>query len=146
MGFHVLKQNKQEAILSTDGKTPMIRIIQPSHVVPKSERTTGLYHFALLLPSRADLSRFLQHLLTNKHRFGAADHIVSEAIYIDDPDGNGIEIYSDRPSKDWEWLHNGVAMATEPLHVDDLLQLTNIRWNGIPKGTIIGHIHLHVKE
>src|SRR5690625_246408 len=121
IGLKILSRNKQEAILSADEKAPILRLVQPTDVTAKRRGTTGLYHFALLLPSRTDLSRFLNHLLKNNFKFGAADHIVSEAIYINDPDGNGIEIYADRSSTDWTWALNEVKMTTDPLNVDELL-------------------------
>src|SRR5690625_3179024 len=87
IGLKILFRNKQEAILSADEKAPSLRLIQPTHVTAKRRRITGLYHFDLLFPSRTDLSRFLNHLLKYHFKFGAADHIVSEAIYINAPDG-----------------------------------------------------------
>jgi len=146
MGLKILTQHNNEVLLSADEKTPILRLIQPSNVKRKQRRTTGLYHFALLLPSRTDLAMFLKHLQTNNYTYGAADHLVSEAIYLDDPDGNGIEVYADRPFEQWTWDLQKVEMATEPLHVDELLNLTDHSWNGMPRKTVMGHIHLHVQE
>ncbi len=146
IGLQVLKKNDRQAVLTTDGKTPLLTLEQPADVIPKEGRTTGLYHFALLLPSRADLSIFLRHLLQTKYPFGAADHEVSEALYITDPDGNGIEVYSDRPSTDWRWADGEVAMGTDPLDGNDLLNESNGEWSKLPAGTLMGHIHLHVAD
>ncbi|MCP1493597.1 catechol 2,3-dioxygenase [Peribacillus frigoritolerans] len=146
IGLQVLKKTDRQAVLTTDGETPLLTLEQPADVIPKEGRTTGLYHFALLLPTRADLSIFLRHLLQTKYPFGAADHEVSEALYITDPDGNGIEVYSDRPSTDWRWASGEVAMGTDPLDGNDLLEESDGEWSKLPAGTLMGHIHLHVAD
>ncbi|MEW5594471.1 VOC family protein [Peribacillus frigoritolerans] len=146
IGLQVLKKTGRKAVLTTDGKTPLLTLEQPADVIPKEGRTTGLYHFALLLPTRADLSIFLRHLLQTKYPFGAADHEVSEALYITDPDGNGIEVYSDRPYTDWRWAGGEVAMGTDPLDGNDLLRESDGEWSKLPAGTLMGHIHLHVAD
>ena len=105
----------------------------------------GLYHFAILLPDRASLGRFLTHLSSAGARVGMADHFVSEALYLWDPDGLGIEVYADRPRH--EWRHNGreIVMTTENLDVQDLAAAGGrVPWNGMPPGTRVGHVHLHV--
>lgn len=146
IGLQLLKKTDRKAVLTTDGKTPLLTLEQPADVIPKEGRTTGLYHFALLLPTRADLSIFLRHLLQIEYRFGASDHDVSEALYITDPDGNGIEVYWDRPSSDWKWSNGEVAMGTDPLDGNSLLAESDAEWNGLPAGTLMGHIHLHVAD
>ncbi|MFB6800276.1 VOC family protein [Peribacillus butanolivorans] len=146
IGLQLLKKTDRKAVLTTDGKTPLLTLEQPADVIPKEGRTTGLYHFALLLPTRADLSIFLRHLLQTEYRFGASDHDVSEALYITDPDGNGIEVYWDRPSSDWKWSNGEVAMGTDPLDGNSLLAESDAEWNGLPAGTLMGHIHLHVAD
>lgn len=146
IGFQVLEQTDRKAVLTTDGKRPLVTLEQPVDVLPKTGRTAGLYHYAILLPTRADLSVFLRHLLETRTRFGASDHYVSEALYIDDPDGNGIEIYRDRPADEWTWKGDLVEMATEPLDGDGILAESNAEWTGLPAGTIMGHIHLHVSD
>lgn len=106
----------------------------------------GLYHFALLVPTRPDLARVLVHLAQSGVELGASDHLVSEALYLNDPDGHGIEIYADRPRSQWP-LHNGqIQMATKALHVDSLVAEVerDPTWAGLPAGTIMGHIHLQV--
>jgi catechol 2,3-dioxygenase len=90
IGFQVLEKAERKAVLTTDGKTPLLTLEQPEDVAAKTERTSGLYHFAILLPSRADLSVFLRHVVSTGYPLGAADHYVSEALYLNDPDGNGI--------------------------------------------------------
>ncbi|WP_249871482.1 VOC family protein [Oceanobacillus saliphilus] len=147
MGFKVLSQEESKAVMTADGKTPILTLKQPENVLPKAERTTGLYHFAILLPSRKDLATFLKHIIqaTNgQMRLGASDHYVSEALYFDDPDGNGIEVAHDRDSSEWNWSDNQVSMATEALDGDGLLAEAEDNWKGMPEDTVMGHIHLHV--
>ncbi|MBB2479638.1 VOC family protein [Bacillus sp. APMAM] len=148
IGFKVLDQTATTAKLSADGKTVLISLEQPENVIPKQPRTTGLYHFALLLPTRADLGKILLHFIQIGYPLqGASDHLVSEALYLADPDGNGIEIYTDRPSSTWDWKNNEVIMSTEPLDAQSLLkEAQGQSWNALPSGTVMGHIHLHVSE
>lgn len=146
IGFQLLEKTESEAVLTADGKTPLLTLTVPNNVLPKEERTTGLYHFAILLPTKADLGDFLNHVLANNIQIGAADHLVSEALYLNDPDGNGIEVYHDRPSSEWNWQGGEVAMATDPLDGNGLLAAGKGKWTGLPNRTVIGHIHLHVDD
>ncbi|OES46681.1 VOC family protein [Domibacillus iocasae] len=146
IGLKILNESKQQAVLTANGKTALVTLEQPDGVMPKQGRTAGLYHFAILLPERKDLAAFLRHLLQTGQRFGAADHYVSEAIYIDDPDGNGIEIYRDRPSSEWTWNDGLVDMATVQLDGDSILSESEEEFTGLPAGTVMGHIHLHVSN
>jgi len=113
-------------------------------------RTTGLYHFAILVPTRPDLAHVLHHIAATETPVrGFADHLVSEAIYLPDPDGNGIEIYRDRPRSEWPVENGQIAMATDPLDLDDLISTLEGRspeFPGLPARTIIGHMHLHVRD
>jgi catechol 2,3-dioxygenase len=147
IGFQVLKQEGNKATLTTDGATPLLVLEENVNAVPKPPRTTGLYHFAILVPDRASLARSLLHLLQTGYPLqGASDHQFSEAVYLADPDGNGIEIYADRPKEEWEKTESGEYKGvTEPLDVNGLLaEVGNTLWSGLPSGTRIGHIHLHV--
>ncbi|MXQ55221.1 VOC family protein [Shimazuella alba] len=148
IGFKILEQSKKSVTLTTDGKTSMLSIEQPENIIPKRSRTTGLYHFALLVPTRADLGKILKHFIQIGYPLqGASDHLVSEALYLADPDGNGIEIYSDRDPSTWVWNNDEVEMATLPLDAESLLKEGQAdEWNGLPAGTVMGHIHLHVSE
>jgi len=146
IGFQLLKKTNRKAILTTDGKTPLVTLEQPVDVIPKAEHMTGMYHFAILLPTRADLSVFLQHMVQTGYPLGAGDHYVSEALYITDPDGNGIEVYRDRPSSEWKWNNGLVEMATEQLDARGILAESDAQWHGLPASTIMGHLHLHVSE
>ena len=113
-------------------------------------RTSGLYHFAILLPSRADLARLLKEFEKRQVRLqGFSDHLVSEAIYLADPDGNGIEVYRDRPRSAWPFREGQLGMATEPLDLASLLEEVHgdeMPWTTLPEDSKIGHIHLHVAD
>ena len=114
--------------------------------VPRRGRL-GLYHFAVLLPARAALGRFLRHLGEIGVHPGMSDHLVSEAIYLTDPDGLGIEVYADRPRSAWRHEGRQLLMAVDPLDVEDLLRAGGSeRWSGMPAGTTMGHVHLFVGD
>jgi catechol 2,3-dioxygenase len=105
----------------------------------------GLYHFAILLPDRPSLGRFAAHLGTLGERVGMADHLVSEALYLWDPDNLGIEVYADRPRETWRRRGGELAMTTDPLDLDHLIASgAGGTWDGAPPGTMMGHVHLHV--
>lgn len=145
IGLKVLTQTGHTAALTADGKSALVTLEQPADVVAKPQRTTGLYHFALLLPSREDLAQIVLHFAALGIPLGSADHLVSEALYLNDPDGNGIEIYRDREPSEWDWRNEEVNMTTDPLDFRGLLAgVEQQPWQGLPAGTIMGHIHLHV--
>lgn len=132
----------------------LLELVGDSAASPRNPRHTGLYHYAILVPTRRDLAVALVRLIQGGWRLsGASDHLVSEALYLDDPDGNGIEIYRDRPRSDWRHESGGtIAMATLPLDLDSLLE--ELRSAPIdpdadalmPPGTRIGHMHLQVAD
>jgi catechol 2,3-dioxygenase len=106
-----------------------------------------LYHFAILLPDRASLGRLISHLATIGVYAGMSDHFVSEAIYLQDPDGLGIEVYADRPRSEWRSTDRQLAMTTNPLDVADVVRAGgDAPWTGAPAGTVIGHVHLYVRD
>ncbi|HWI48017.1 MAG TPA: VOC family protein [Rummeliibacillus sp.] len=144
IGFQILQQTADHVTFTTDGKTSILSIIQPEGAYQSPQKTTGLYHFAILLPSRKDLANIVKHFQNNGIYFGASDHDVSEALYLRDPDNNGIEIYADRVPEEWTWNGDQVFMKTEPLDFKDLMQSEQGEWNGLPANTVMGHIHLHV--
>jgi catechol 2,3-dioxygenase len=110
-------------------------------------RHSGLYHFAILTPSREALGRSLRNLIdTGTEIQGGADHLVSEALYLADPDGNGIEIYRDRPRSTWQYEDGHVNMATDPLDYHSILEDADGDWHGLEPGTRLGHMHLHVAD
>jgi catechol 2,3-dioxygenase len=107
----------------------------------------GLYHFAILVPDRASLGRFVRHLGELGEYAGSADHAVSEALYLSDPDGLGIEVYVDRPRASWRVEGRQLYMTTERLNVRDLLAAAGpAPWTGMPAGAVMGHVHLHVGD
>lgn len=147
IGFKILEQRADKIYLTADGKTALLSIEQPADIMPSQQKTTGLYHFALLLPTRANLGAILRYFTEINIRIGAGDHLVSEALYLNDPDGNGIEIYSDRPDSEWTWDNDFVAMDTLQIDAQAIMaEGARTEWNGLPAGTVMGHIHLHVSE
>ena len=107
----------------------------------------GLFHFAVLLPDRPSLGRFAAHLSVAGVRPGMADHAVSEALYLTDPDGLGIEVYADRPRSSWTQHRNELVMVTEPLDIADVIAAAKGEaWTQMPEGTVMGHVHLHVGD
>lgn len=148
IGFQVEQIEEKRVALFVGNNKPFL-FLEELESVEKKERTAGLYHFAILVPSRKALGVILKHLVESGYPLqGAADHDVSEAIYLADPDGNGIEIYHDRKAEDWKWdAKNQVEMRTYQMDAEGVLEAgENQAWNGLPDGTILGHIHLHVAE
>ncbi len=150
LGLKIVRQQAQTTWLAAGVAQPFVVLTEQPGARPKPPRTTGLYHYAILMPGRTDLARVLKHLLERRYPLqGAADHLVSEALYLADPDGNGIEIYADRPQEHWPWLDGQLQMATEALDVEGLLAELNgdsDEWNGLRPQTRVGHIHLHVAD
>jgi catechol 2,3-dioxygenase len=149
LGVEVLDQKPGMAALGAQGdRRPLIELheLPGAHPVPRRGRL-GLYHYAILLPDRASLARFVRHLAELGERAGMSDHLVSEAIYLSDPDGLGIEVYADRPRSTWRYDDGQLVMATDPLDVNDLLSVAGSeRWSGLPPGTVMGHVHLFVDD
>lgn len=147
LGFRVLQRSTGKATLAAVTE-PLIELRERPGATPVPRRgRLGLYHYAILLPGRAQLGRLLRHLAELGERAGMSDHLVSEALYLSDPDGLGIEVYADRPRDTWRSNGSELAMATDPLNVEDLLQAAGTeRWSGMPAGTVIGHIHLYVGD
>lgn len=145
IGFKVLQQTDTEAYLTADGQTSLVSLVEVQNAQPLKQGFAGLYHLALLLPSRKDLGNIVQHFVNLNIRLGAADHDVSEALYLNDPDGNGIEIYIDRHESEWTWNQDEqVHMATEQLNFQPILAAADGNWNGLPADTVMGHVHLSV--
>lgn len=146
LGFKTIgRSSGKRALLSANSKV-LIELLQAD--AKQDAQRAGLYHFAILLPERRFLADMLAHLSKNLELVnfdGMADHLVSESIYIRDPDNIGIEIYSDRPRDTWIWKDGYVKMATERLDTKDLLAQAK-DWTVMPEGTTIGHVHLHVKN
>jgi catechol 2,3-dioxygenase len=148
IGLDLLDRSDGTAILGA-GETPLVKLRHLPHAF-RSRNVTGLYHFALLLPSRLDLAETLSHLVHVKTPIsGAADHLFSEALYLTDPDGHGIEIYRDRSPETWYSKEGLLVGDTLPLDVDNLMGELNgsrPKFEGLPAGTVMGHMHLHVSN
>ena len=143
LGFADISSNADSAMLGVDG-TPLVELRSGAKSKMRGRRL-GLYHFAILLPDRPSLGSALEHLVRNGLHPGASDHLVSEALYLNDPDGLGIEIYRDRPRAEWNVAGRQLSMATDPLDFDAVLHAgRDEQWAGMPSGTMIGHVHLHV--
>ncbi len=129
---------------------PLVTIEEVPEATPRPEFSTGLYHVAFLMPSRKELARLLTRLSQERYPLqGFADHGVSEAIYLADPDGNGIELYADRPRDQWSVRRGEIEMYTHPLDLDSLLSTladSEEEWEGIHPETSVGHIHLQVSD
>lgn len=131
------------------GESVLLELVEQPGAQPVARGCTGLYHFALLTPSRAALARVLNHLLATQTPIdGASDHGVSEALYLADPDGHGIEIYRDRPRGEWPFVKGRLGMTTDPLDARGLLAADHgaAPWDGIDPATSMGHVHLHVAD
>ncbi len=150
LGLTILDQETNRLVLSVDNVHPLIVLQEDENVVQKPTHTTGLYHLALLVPNRQDLAYVIEHLLKKDIRFdGASDHLFSEAFYLTDPEGNGIEIYRDRPRDEWSRSENGeLISASNPIDLQGIMSLQdkNRHWLGLPKGTVLGHLHLQVNQ
>jgi catechol 2,3-dioxygenase len=149
LGLFVFGRFPATATLSAVGDdTPLVRLNERRGATPAPHQgLLGLYHFAILLPDRAALGRFVEHLAEIGARAGASDHLVSEALYLRDPDGLGIEVYADRPRSTWRAADRQIVMATEPLDLTSVVAAAKgERWTGMPAGTRMGHVHLHVGD
>jgi catechol 2,3-dioxygenase len=147
VGLRVLSATESSAALGAHGDSSVLVELRERagarRVPPRG--LLGLYHFAILLPDRPALGRFVEHIGKLGARAGTADHAVSESIYLTDPDGLGIEVYADRPRERWRVTESELYITVEPL---DLRSLVNDAagkpWTGMPAGTIVGHVHLYV--
>ncbi|HEX8906916.1 MAG TPA: VOC family protein [Longimicrobiaceae bacterium] len=149
LGFRVLSRDAGRATLAAHGDgTPLVELHERPGAAPVPHRgRLGLYHYAILLPDRAALGRFVTHLGEVGERFGASDHLVSEATYLHDPDGLGIEVYADRPRSAWRADGRELRMDTTPMNLREVIAAgRGERWTGMPAGTTIGHVHLHVGD
>lgn len=148
LGLRLISQNAGSAQLGV-GNTVLLDLIEDK-TAKRYRRTTGLYHFAIRVPNRRALAEVLrQIIITKAPEQGYSDHGVSEALYLADPEGNGIEVYRDRPRDQWLFEGDKLAMVTRPIDLQNLIDEIrgdNGRWAGMPDGTDMGHIHLHVAD
>ena len=143
IGLRVLSRENGTAELGAD--TPLVRFVEEPGA-RSAQGYTGLFHVALLVPDRPSLGRFLAHAAREELPLtGLSDHVVSEAIYLRDPDYHGIEVYADRPREQWEG-HVSQTMTTIPLDTESLLADADGDFDGLPDGTTVGHVHLCVRN
>jgi catechol 2,3-dioxygenase len=149
LGLQAVERQTGRAVLAVQGDdTPLVELQerQGARSVPR-RGSLGLYHFAILLPDRPSLGRFVRHLGDIGASAGAGDHLVSESLYLQDPDNLGIEVYADRPRSTWRRVGRELMMATDPVDVAGLLEAAgDVLWTSMPAGTTIGHVHLHVGD
>ena len=149
LGLRPVESDARSATVGARGSNAPLIVLEESAgtaAVPARGRL-GLYHFAILLPDRASLGRFVRHLSEIHEHAGAADHHVSEAVYLRDPDGLGIEVYADRPRSVWETNGQELRMETLPLDTAAVVAASgDDPWEGMPEGTTMGHVHLHVGD
>ena len=149
LGLRVLSRDGGEARLGPhDDDTALVELHEHPGAQPVPRRgRLGLFHYAVLLPDRAALGRFVAHLTRLGVRAGMSDHLVSEAVYLYDPDGLGIEVYADRPRETWRHRDRELLMDTLPLDVHAVMAAAEgVPWTGMPAGTTMGHVHLHVGD
>lgn len=148
IGLHAAERSAGSVTLTAhDDARPLVRLVEQPGARPAPRRGAyGLFHFAILLPDRGALARFAGHLSACDLRVGTADHLVSEAFYLTDPDGLGVEVYADRPRHLWRYDGRELMMTTEPLDTADLISADDGAWDGAPPGTTVGHVHLYVGD
>ncbi len=149
LAFQAVEQGQGRVVLGSEDKQPLLELIEVAGAAPQPRRATGLYHVAILFPTRADLGRELLRVTGAGLQVGQGDHLVSEALYLSDPDDNGLELYRDRPRSEWHWTNGVVQMATDPVDMRGLIEEGRRDaepWEVIPAGTRVGHIHLQVAD
>ena len=149
LGLRTIARSEARATLGPhddDREIVELRQLTGARRVPE-RGLLGLYHFAILLPDRAALGRFVAHLAEIGERAGMSDHAVSEAVYLTDPDGLGIEVYADRPRDAWRYDERQIYMTTGRLDAANLVAAARgEKWTGMPPGTVLGHVHLYVDD
>ena len=149
VGLTAIEAGEGQALLGA-GDTPLVELVEDRAAPPRPPPTSGLFHLAILVPDRAELARSLQRLVETRWPLaGASDHLVSEALYLGDPEGNGIEIYRDRPRDEWQRDGDELRMATLPLDLNELLGEVGgdpVVGSAVPAQTRMGHVHLNVGD
>jgi catechol 2,3-dioxygenase len=148
IGLHISNKTEDKVEFTANHSDVLLIIEQSQQNSVQIPGAAGLYHMALLLPSKEELGALFNHIRTTGYPFsGASDHKVSEALYLNDLDGNGIELYYDRGPETWNWQNQQVEMTVDPLDIEALMvSATKAEWSGISSGTIMGHIHLSVSN
>ncbi|HZO74945.1 MAG TPA: VOC family protein [Ktedonobacteraceae bacterium] len=150
LGFRRLEQTPEKVVIGAEDMTPLLVLTEEPGAQPQPRQFAGVYHIAILLPSRAELGQLLARMIEAGIEIGQGDHLVSEALYISDPDAIGLELYRDRPSDTWHWSEEKrVQMASNPVDLEGMLaegEQSSHSWTGLPAGTRIGHMHLRVGD
>jgi catechol 2,3-dioxygenase len=150
IGLQVINQDKSTASLGA-GNHIILKLVEIPGASIAPESATGLYHAAILFPDRRSLARKIAQIAATRYELGYADHLVSEAFYLSDPDENGLELYRDRPRSEWGWDGARVRMASDPINFEiffseikgeDVIQASP----AAPEGTKLGHMHLRVAD
>jgi len=146
LGLRILDQTTSVVRFTTNGHDAILTIEQSIEVSNHVANAAGLYHMAFLLPSKKDLGSIFNHIRSTGYPFsGASDHLVSEALYLNDVDGNGIELYYDRSPETWKWERDMVEMTVDPLDIESLVaSAEETSTSSMPKDTVMGHVHLRV--
>jgi catechol 2,3-dioxygenase len=149
LGLHDLPATGEGLLLGTAAGAGLVELVGDPSAPARPPRSTGLFHLAILVPTRADLAQAIHRVSRAGGSFtGASDHLVSEALYLNDPEGNGIEIYRDRPRDEWAYRDGELEMATLPIDLDGVLAALSegTADEGVPDGTVMGHVHLQVRD
>lgn len=149
LGLEAISASQDRVMLAVPGGGSILLTLREgrSGLEDRIRKRQSLYHFAILMPGRADLGRLFRHLAERRERLGASDHRVSEALYLRDPDGLWIEVYADRPRDQWALQGRELVMSTTPLDTNALLEAAGpVEWEGMPRGATMGHVHLHVGD
>lgn len=146
LGLAVVRDQRAEGSVGLGaGELELLTLHHVPDAPVRKPHTAGLYHFALLLPDEKNLASFLNYSVKGEgvRIDGASDHLVSQALYLNDPEGNGIEVYADRPRSEWSYSDGQIKMDTIRLRANELLAQAQ-DFHGLPAGTILGHMHLNV--
>src|SRR5438045_5865849 len=149
LAFQPIEQGPGKVVFGGQDKQPLLELIEVPGAAPQPRSATGLYHVAILFPTRADLGRELLRVARAGMQIGQGDHLVSEALYISDPDDNGLELYRDRPRSEWHWTNGMVEMATDPVDIRGMVaegEREAEPWEVIPAGSSLGHSRLAVGD
>ncbi|HLG65864.1 MAG TPA: VOC family protein [Ktedonosporobacter sp.] len=150
LGFRRLEQTSESVVIGAEDMTPLLILTEEPGAQPQPRQFAGVYHIAILLPGRAELGQLLARMIEAGIEIGQGDHLVSEALYISDPDAIGLELYRDRPRDTWNWSEERrVQMASNRVDLEGMLaegEQSTHRWTGLPAGTRIGHMHLRVGD
>ena len=145
-GLERISDGNDQAVLGADGAA-ILKLTSLPDARERPRHTAGLYHFAILLPDERELGGFLQRALEERLPLtGTADHYVSQALYFDDPEGNGIEVYADRPRTEWQYPNGRLNIGTDHLDFDRLLRIADKPKAKFSAETVLGHVHLNVGD